>query len=108
MEKKATEVERNVDDLYKVKYMEDFIGQEFDGVISGVTSFGVFTELENTVEGITKIEDLPRGNYTFDQKEYKLYSNKHTYRLGDRVRVGVLGTDLYLRRVEFIILYKYN
>ena len=108
MEKKATEVERNVDDLYKVKYMEDFIGQEFDGVVSGVTSFGVFTELENTVEGITKIEDLPRGNYTFDQKEYKLSSNKHTYRLGDRVRVGVLGTDLYLRRVEFIILYKYN
>lgn len=105
-EKKATEIERAVDDLYKAKYMENFIGQEFDAVISGVTNFGVFSELENSVEGITKLEDLPRGNYVFDQKSYKLSSSKHSFSLGEKVRVGVLGVDLSSRRAEFIILYK--
>lgn len=105
-EKKSAEVERSVDDLYKAKYMENFIGQEFDAVISGVTSFGVFSELENTVEGITKLEDLPRGNYEFDAKRFTLSSNKYKFSLGDRVRVGVMGVDLSARRVEFIILYK--
>ena len=105
-ERKSNEVERAVDDLYKAKYMENFIGQEFDGVISGVTSFGVFTELENTIEGITKIEDLPRGNYVFDAKTFSLSSSKYSYKLGDKVRVGVMGVDLSARRTEFIILYK--
>ena len=88
--------------------MEKFIGQEFDAVISGVTSFGVFCELENTVEGITKIEDLPRGQYTFDQNSFRLYSKKHSFSLGERVRVGVIGVNLVDRRTEFIILYKYD
>ena len=105
-EKRATEIERTVDDLYKAKYMENFIGQEFDAVISGVTAFGVFSELENSVEGITKLEDLPRGNYEFDQKSYKLSSSKHSFALGEKVRVGVLRVDLSSRRTEFIILYK--
>lgn len=105
-ERKSAEVERAVDDLYKTKYMENFIGQEFDGVISGVTSFGIFTELDNTVEGFTRIEDLPRGNYTFDAKAFTLSSPKRTYKLGDRVRIGVLGVDISARRTEFIILYK--
>ena len=103
---KATEVERAVDDLYKAKYMENFIGREFDAVISGVTAFGVFSELENSVEGITKLEDLPRGNYVFDQKSYKLSCSKHSFSLGEKVRVGVLDVDLSARRTEFIILYK--
>ncbi|MBQ8725995.1 MAG: ribonuclease R [Clostridia bacterium] len=107
-EKKATEVERSVDDLYKAKYMEKFIGHEFDAVISGVTAFGIFAELENSVEGLTKIEDLPRGEYVLDQKRYTLSSKKHSFTLGDRVRVGVMGVDLTDRRVEFIILYKLN
>ena len=86
--------------------MENFIGHEFDAVISGVTAFGVFSELENSIEGLTKLEDLPRGNYEFDQKAYKLSSSKHTFALGEKVRVGVLGVDLSSRRTEFIILYK--
>ena len=105
-EKKADEVERAVDDLYKVKYMEQFIGQEFDAVISGVTSFGVFCELENTVEGFTPIECLPRANYTFDKNTFTLYSPKHTFKLGEKVRIGVMGVDMSSRRTEFIILHK--
>ncbi len=107
-EKKADEVERAVDDLYKAKYMEDFIGQEFDAVISGVTSFGVFCELENTVEGFTPIECLPRANYTFDKNTFTLSSPKHTFKLGEKVRIGVMGVDLSSRRTEFIILYKHK
>ena len=105
-EKKADEVERAVDDLYKAKYMEQFIGQEFDAVISGVTSFGVFCELENTVEGFTPLECLPRANYVFDKNTFSLSSPKHTFKLGERVRIGVMGVDLSARRTEFIILYK--
>ena len=105
-EKKADEVERAVDDLYKAKYMENFIGQEFDAVISGVTSFGIFCELDNSIEGFTPIECLPRANYTFDKATYTLSSPKYTFKLGDKVRVGVLGVDLSERRTEFIILYK--
>ena len=105
-EKKADEVERVVDDLYKAKYMEQFIGQEFDAVISGVTSFGVFCELENTVEGFTPLECLPRANYVFDKNTFSLSSPKHTFKLGERVRIGVMGVDLSARRTEFIILYK--
>ena len=105
-EKKADEVERAVDELYKAKYMEQFIGHEFDAVISGVTSFGVFCELENTVEGFTPLECLPRANYVFDKNTFSLSSPKHTFKLGERVRIGVMGIDLSARRTEFIILYK--
>ena len=105
-EKKADEVERAVDDLYKTKYMEQFIGHEFDAVISGVTPFGVFCELENTVEGFTPLECLPRANYVFDKNTFSLSSPKHTFKLGERVRIGVMGIDLSARRTEFIILYK--
>lgn len=105
-EKRADEVERAVDDLYKAKYMEQFIGHEFDAVISGVTSFGVFCELENTVEGFTPLECLPRANYVFDKNTFSLTSPKHTFKLGERVRIGVMGVDLSSRRTEFIILYK--
>ena len=79
---------------------------EFDAVISGVTAFGVFCELENTVEGLTRIEDLPRGQYTYDEKSFTLSSGRHSFRLGEKVRVGVLGADVAARRTYFIILYK--
>ncbi len=105
-ERKADEAERAVDDLYKAVYAYAHRGEEFDGVISGVTSAGVFTELENGVEGFTRVEDLPRGKYVYDEKTYSLRSGKYSYSLGERVRVGVLGANLTTRRVDFIILTK--
>ena len=95
-----------MDDLYKAIYMKDKAGMEFDAVISGVTSFGVFCELDNTVEGFTGLENLPRGNYKFDEKTFTLSSGKHSFRLGEKVRIGVLGADIATRRVDFIILSK--
>ncbi len=105
-ERKADDAERAVDDLYKVRYMEEHVGEEFDAVISGVTALGVFCELENTIEGFTSVKDLPRGQYKFDEKTYSLKSSKYSYKLGDEVRIGVLGADLSSKRIDFIILSK--
>ena len=83
--------------------MKKFIGCEFDAVISGVTNFGVFVELENTVEGLVKIEKLPRGNYSYDEKTFALRSGKRSYSLGDRVKVVVLGVDSRASRIDMKI-----
>ena len=107
-ETKADEVERTMDDYYKCRYMRSFIGKEFTGVISGVTSFGIFVELENTVEGLCKLETLPKGNYVYDEKTFTLESNKWTFTLGDKVDVLVLGADTTSRRVEFQIVGYYR
>ena len=86
--------------------MKKFIGYEAEGIISGVTGFGVFVELENTVEGLIKLEDLPRGEYSFDEKTYTLKSKKHSFSLGEKVHIVVLRSDLATRRVEFGYLGK--
>lgn len=106
-ERKADEAERAVDDLYKAYYMRGHIGEEYDAVISGVTQYGIYSELDNTVEGFTGIGDLPRGNYVYDERTYSLISGKRRFSLGDRVRVGVVGVDEAMKRVELIILNKY-
>lgn len=105
-EKKADEAERDIDDFFIAKYMKKFIGYEAEGIISGVTGFGVFVELENTVEGLIKLEDLPRGEYSFDEKTYTLKSKKHSFSLGEKVHIVVLRSDLATRRVEFGYLGK--
>ena len=102
-ERKADEVERTMDDYYKCRYMRAHIGEEFSGIISGVTSFGVFVELENTVEGLVKVETLPRGNYKFDEKTFSLYSNSRYYALGEPVTVKILSAETSSRRIEMKI-----
>lgn len=107
-ERVSDEAERKVDDLYKAFYMRDKVGEEYDAVISGVTANGVYSELENSVEGFTGIEDLPRGNYTFDPKRYTLYSGKRRFTIGDEVRIGVVGVDIASRKTQFVILADKN
>ena len=103
-ERKADEVERTMDDYYKCRYMRSFIGDDFNGIISGVTNFGVFVELENTVEGIVKLDTLKKGRYNFDEKTFTLSSNDRSYTLGQSVTVRVLGVDMSAHKVEFKIL----
>lgn len=105
-ERKADEAERAVDDIYKAAYMSGRVGMEYDAVISGVNSLGVFCELENGVEGFTRIGDLPRGNYVYDEKTYSLRSGKRSYSLGEEVRIGVLDANVATKKVDFIILSK--
>ena len=102
-ERKADEAEREMDDYYKCRYMRSYIGDEFRGVISGVTNFGVFVELENTVEGIVRVETLPRGTYKFDEKTFTLYSKDRFYTLGESVTVKILNADTASRKVEMKI-----
>lgn len=107
-EKRADEAERTMDDFYKCRYMRSYIGKEFYGIISGVTSFGVFVELENTIEGLARIETLPHGSYTFDEKTYTLYSNRYSFTLGEPVMIKVLGVDTSSRRIDFKIIAKFD
>ncbi len=92
-EKIAESAERDVDDLKKAEFMSDKIGKEYDGVISGVTEWGVFVELENSVEGLVRIGSLPDGNYVYNRDLIRLDSGSHSYCLGDKMRVRVYSVD---------------
>ncbi|MDE6274206.1 MAG: ribonuclease R [Clostridiales bacterium] len=105
-EKNAADAEREVDALYTVAYMQNKIGEEYDAIISGVTSFGVFAELANTVEGLIPIGDLPDDYYDFDEKSYTLRGTRASFRLGEKVRVRVDGVDWGMRRTQFHFLNK--
>lgn len=105
LERRADEAERETNKLKKCEYMTQFIGQEFDGVISGVTGWGFYVELPNTVEGLVRISELNDDYYIFDEQRYELTGEmtKKTYKLGQAVRVEVAGTDKLLRTVDFIL-----
>ena len=81
--------------------MEQFVGDYFEGIVSGVTSFGVFVRLENGVEGLIPLEDLPKGSYEFYEESFLLKSNKLSFRLGDSVIVKLISTDLSSGRIYF-------
>jgi len=101
----ADEVEREVDDLKKAEFMLDKIGMEFDGIISGVTSYGIYVELGNTVEGLVHISTMDDDYYVYDEKHYCLIGQRTNkiYRLGDAVRVRVVGVDLASRNIDFVL-----
>ncbi len=105
-EKNATEAERDVDALYISVYMQDKIGEEYDAIISGVTAFGIFAELANTVEGLIPIDTLPDDYYDFDETSYTLRGTRNTFRLGEKLRVRVDGVDFGMRRTHFGFLKK--
>jgi len=100
-ERNADYAERDVDDLWKAYLMKDRIGQEFDATISGVTNFGIFVALENTVEGMIKIEDLPDDTYLFLEKQLKLKGVSHLFSLGDKVKVVLTNVNLMNRNIDF-------
>ena len=106
-ERRATDAERDVDDLYMTMYMSERIGEEYDAVISGVTSFGLFAELPNTVEGFIPMESL-YGEYEFDADHFRLIGKHGNYTIGEIIRVKVIDVDFYRRRTEFRLLKKQN
>ena len=81
------------------------MGEEFTGVISGITNWGFYVELPNTVEGLVRMSDLADDYYIFDEKNYELVGERtrKTYKLGQSVRVTVSGTDPVLRSVDFVL-----
>lgn len=105
MERVAQEAEREVDDLKKAEYMSDKIGEEYNGIISSVTNFGLFVELPNTVEGLIHISDLNDDYYIYDEKHLSLIGehSKKVYRLGDEVHIKVTRVDMTSHEIYFEI-----
>lgn len=99
----ATEAEREVDDLKKAEYMLDRIGEEFEGIVSSVTSFGMFVELPNTIEGLIHITALDDDYYIYDENHLCLMGErtKKIYRLGDFVKVRCSKVDIPNREIYF-------
>lgn len=105
-EKIATKVEREAEDIKKAEYMEDKIGEQYEGIISSVTSFGMFVELENTVEGLVRFENIGDDYYIYDE-ERKILIGEHTkkmYKIGDKVKISVIEASKELRKVAFEIV----
>ncbi len=107
-ERIAEKAERETDDIKMCEYMMDYIGEEFEGMISSVTSFGVFTELENTIEGLTRMNLLDDDYYYYDEENIQLVGERsgNTYRIGDKVVVRVERVDVDVREIDFYIVEK--
>ncbi len=104
-ERKAELLERDCDDLYKAAYISSFVGAEFDARISSVTSFGIFCELRNTVEGLIRLETMHDDYYIYDESKRLIVGERKgkVYKVGDTVNIEVVGADLVSRKVDFIL-----
>lgn len=102
-EKTAQKAERDSIDMKKAEYMEDKIGEEYKGIVSGVTEFGLFVELENTVEGLIRFEDLGNEYFEYDEMHKQLIGEqtRTTYKLGDKIKVQVIDANKTSRRIRF-------
>ena len=102
-EKIAQKVERESIDIKMAEFMQDKIGEEYDGIISNITSFGVFVELENTVEGLIRFEKLGNEYFIYDD-EHKYLIGEHSnevLKVGDKMRIRVIEANKLLRRISF-------
>ena len=105
MERQAEEAERETVKLKKVEYMRQYIGEEFEGVISGMTKWGMYVELPNTVEGLVHVANMTDDHYDYYEERYEM-AGSHTgkiYKLGQKVRVRVLDVNRMLRTIDFEI-----
>lgn len=100
----ADTAERDIDKLYLAAYMEQFIGQDFDGEVSGVTSFGLFVSLKNAVEGLIRVEDLPGDDYEFDDQKMMLIGRRSRvrYTMGTPIRVRLTAASRVTGLIDFI------
>lgn len=105
MERRADEAERETDKLKKVQFMETHIGEIYEGVISGVTSWGIYVELENTVEGMIRVGDLPGDFFYYEESSYEMIgqSTGKRYKLGERIMIQVKEIDRTSRTIDFRI-----
>jgi ribonuclease R len=107
MERKAAEAERESVKYYQVLYMKDHVGEEFDGVISGVTEWGIYVELtESKCEGMVRLRDIEGDYYFFDEANHRIMGHNYnnTYTLGDDIRIRITKADLYNKRLDFVVV----
>lgn len=107
-EREAELAERDVKDIYKARYMEDRVGEEFVGIVSSVTSFGMFIELDNTVEGLVRLADMGDDYYIFDENTFTILGErtKKMYRIGDVVKIKVEKVNVDFKEIDFKLLGK--
>ncbi len=103
MERRADEAERETDKLKKAEYMEKHIGERFEGVVSGITGWGIYVELPNTVEGLIHVSSLRGDYFYYDEANYEMVGRDtgRKYKLGQRLAVVVVSTDRFTRTVDF-------
>lgn len=104
-ERQAQELEREVEKLKKAEYMSYHVGEVYDGIISGVASFGFFVEIENTIEGMVRVDYLNDDYYDYEATKYRLIGRRtnHIYGLGDKVTIKVHSVDLQNREINFTV-----
>ncbi len=104
-ERAAELCERSTDDLFKAAYIADFVGAEFSAKVSGITNFGMFAELENTVEGLIRLETIDDDFYEFDEEHRVLIGKRHgkTNKIGDSIEIEVVRSDLLSRQIDFVL-----
>ena len=103
-ERLAEEAERETDKAKKVQYMERRIGEIYDGVISGISNYGFYVELPNTVEGMVRLSELHGDYYTFDETHYELVGerSRRKFKLGQQIQVQVVSVDKYMKTIDFL------
>lgn len=104
-ERCADDAERDTEKLKKVEYMRSYIGEEFEGVISSVTGWGMYVELPNTIEGMVHVSNMEDDHYIYDEPTYSLVGEhtKKTYKLGQSVKVRVVHTDKMTKTIDFVL-----
>lgn len=108
-ERVADDAERETDKLKKCQYMQDRIGEKFTGIISGITNWGIYVELENTCEGLVHISKIPGDYYYYNEKAYELVGEAtgKTFSLGHKIDIIVNGVDMISKTIDFIIDEEY-
>ena len=101
-ERNSEKTERDVDDLWRAYLMKDRVGEIFEATVVSVTNYGIFVGLENSVEGLIRIENLPNDAYLYFERSMELKGQKHRYRIGDRLKVKLISSNVYTRKVDFV------
>ncbi len=105
-ERRAEQAEREVEDMKKAQYMTKHIGEEFDGIISSLTNFGMFVQLENTIEGLVHFNNMLDDYYHFDEEKYHIIGERTNklYKLGDEIRIKVIDANVIRRNIDFELI----
>ena len=105
LERRADDAEREVEKMKKAEYMEQFVGKDFDGTISGLTTWGMYVELPNTIEGMIRVADIPGDYYYYDEDLHRMVGEQtgKVYKMGEPLRIIVAGVDKLTRTIDFVL-----
>ena len=105
LERRADDAEREVEKMKKAEYMEQFVGKDFEGTISGLTTWGMYVELPNTIEGMIRVADIPGDYYYYDEDLHRMVGEQtgKVYKMGEPLRIIVAGVDKLTRTIDFVL-----